>query len=299
MPIFEMRRTPLITPQIIQNQMALNLALSSVPRNVWSAGARARTLFNVNPPGKDVLDDDGKPLFEVGSMTWGAAVVNFLNGAPIVDEETGKVTGYANPSMQVEEPVEVRPSKEAVDVHTWEIHANAQQLHALTSTETNASGLKLLVARLDYLSSLTDTKPEADKCLGWQMNTRLAMAEAFSEGREGQRAPHRFTALLRANAKCKLDPGPITPEERTALDQLVQNGTLSEETALQLMGVEDVAEEKRRKAAEKRVDTILTLIERTDNLGMDREQALVILGGMNPEEAKALARGDLVNGITQ
>jgi hypothetical protein len=299
-PMYEMRRHPLVTPQMIQNQKALNLALSSVPRNVWAAGARARTAFNVDIPGKEVVDADGNKVFKEDPLDWGAPVINFLQGTPIIDEATGKVTGYANPSMQVEEPVDVTPSKTAVDIHAWEIHSEARQLHAITGTDSAASGLKLLVARVDYLSSLTETKPTVDGCIEWQMNTRLAMAEAFTGGREGGRATRTYSSVLRANAECKLDPGPITSEERAALDALVESGRLSEETALALMGVEDVAEEKARKAVENRVDNVLNLIERADSLGLDRYAVLTTLGGMKPEEARALARGDVTaGGLTQ
>lgn len=298
-PMFEMRRHPLVTPQMIQNQKALNLALSSVPRNVWTAGARARALFNVNPPGKDVVDADGNVVRIHEPMDWGASTVNFLQGAPIEDAE-GNITGYANPSMQVEEPVEVRPSKEAVDIHAWEIHSEARQLHAITGTDSAASGLKLLVARVDYLGSLTETKPTVDACLEWQMNARQAMAEAFTGGREGVRLNHPYTGLLRANAECKLDAGPITPEERNALNELRKDGIYSKETIRILMGTEDASEEEAKVLAENRADRAFDLIAKADAVPMDRYAVLTILGGFAPEEARALARGDVTaGGLTQ
>ena len=301
LPVFEMRRAPLITPQIIQNQKALNLALSSVPRNVWTAGERARTLFNVDPPGKEVLRSDGTVEFEKEELPWGASVVNFLQGAPIRKKVGGEeIEDYATPSMQVEEPVEVRPSKEAVDIHAWEILSEARQLHAVMTADAAASGISRIVARVEFMGSLMETKPTADACLEWQMNARMAMAEAFTGGRENQRSPHPFTAYLRANAECKLDPGPISPEERTALDQMVQNGRISDETAMALMGIEDVGEEKVRKNAERRTMRVLDLIARADELGMDRAAVLIHLEGMSTEEANALARGDVVaGGLTQ
>lgn len=286
MPIFEMRRSPLITPQIIQNQKALNLALSSVPRNVWAAGARARTAFNVEPP----ADDE--------TMDWGAPVINFMEGRAIKNER-GEVVDYATPTMQVEEPVEVGPSRDAVDLHDWQILAEARQLHALMSADAAASGISRIVARVEFLGSLGETKPAADACMEWQMDCRMAMAEAFVGGKPNQRAPHPYTALLKADAECKLDPGPITPEERQALDQMVQSGRLSDETAMVLMGIENVAEEKARKEREGKAKRVFELIEHADNVGMDRYAVLTILGGLPEEEARALARGDVVTGITQ
>jgi hypothetical protein len=299
LPIFEMRRPPLVTPQIIQNQMALNLSLSTIARNVWSAQARERYFIDAQPPGKEVLVD-GEKVFQQAPLEVGGSSSNFVNGNPIYDE-TGKfIIGYSKPSIHVEDPVEVAPSKEAVEVYAWQILEQASQLHAVMGADATASAVSRIVARGDFVGSLMVTKPEADKCLEWQGDTRLAMAEAFSLGTEGQKMSARpFTNELRANAECKLDPGPITPEERTALDNLVQNGTLSEETALQLMGVEDVAEEKRRKLVENRVDTIFNLIQRADDTGMDRFSVLTILGGLPEDEARALARGDIVTGVTQ
>lgn len=299
-PMFEMRRHPLVTPQMIQNNKALNLAASSIPRNIWTAGARARAAINLDRPSHDIIGDDGKVTKVYETMDWGAGTINFLQGTPIIDETDGKIKGYANGHLEVEDPVEVRPSVEAVDFHTWQIHSEARQLHAITGTDSAASGLKLLVARVDYLGTLTETKPTVDACIEWQMQTRQAMAEAFTGGREGARLNHQYTGVLRANAECKLDPGPITSEERKALDELVQNGRLSEETALALMGVEDVAEEKARKAAENRTKNTLELIAKSDELGMDRYAVLTILGGLPEDEARALARGDVVaGGLTQ
>lgn len=299
-PMFEMQRDPLITTQIVQNQKALNLALSTVPRNVYTAGARARTLFNVDAPGKEIRDSDGNVTFEASAVDWGAGDMNIFQGSPIYGEDGKTVIGYANPSMQVEEPVDVAPSRAAVEVHEWQILSEARQLHALMSADAVASGISRIVARVEFMGSLSETKPTADACLEWQMDIRMAMAEAFSGGREGGRSPRPYSTYLRANAECKLDPGPITPEERIALDQMVQSGRLSDETALALMGVEDVAEEKARKTAENRTKNVFELIAKADEAGMDRFAVLTILGGMEPEEARALARGDVdAGGLTQ
>lgn len=298
-PVYEMVRTPLITQQIVQNQKALNLALSSIPRNVWSAGARARALFNVDPPGRDLVDSEGNTIRQLDPMDWGSGVINFLQGAPVKDEQ-GNIVNYANPSMHVEEPVDIAPAKDAVDAHAWEILSEARQLHAVMSADATASGISRIVARVEFMGSLTETKPTADGCLEWQMDTRLAMAEAFTGGREGGKAPHPYSAYLRANAECKLDPGPITPEERKALDALVTSGRISDETAMALMGIEDVVEEKARKDRENRMKNIFSLLREADELGVDRYAALTIWGGVKEEEARALARGDVVPpGVTQ
>jgi hypothetical protein len=299
-PIFEMRRAVLITPPIIQNNMALNLALSTVARNVWALSARERYGFNIDPPGRKTVGADGQETIERDPVPVGQGVFNFFNGNPLYSQEDGKtIVGYETPSMQVEDPAEIGPAKEAIALHAWEILSESRQLHAVMGADATASAISRIVARVEFMGSLNETKPTVDACLEWQMNTRVAMAEAFSEGREGQRAPHRFTALLRANAECKLDPGPITPEEKTALLALVDAGVYTKKTALQLMGTEDASEELERVAIENRTKNILALIREADDLSLDREQALIILGGMKPEEAKALARGDLVNGITQ
>jgi hypothetical protein len=298
LPMFEMRRSPLVTTQIIRNNMALNLALSTVARNVWSAQARERYFLNAEAPGKDAIVD-GEKVFKPEPMQIGGGTANFLNGSPILNKDTGEIIGYTTPSVHVEDAIEVKPSKDAVDVYAWEILSEARQLHAVMGADATASAISRIVARVEFMGSLTETKPEADKCLEWQADTRLCMAEALSGGGEGQRAPHPFSTYLRANAECKLDPGPITPEERAALQQLVEAGIYTKKTALNLMGTEDASEELDRMAVETRTERIFNLIERADNSGMDRYAVLTLLGGVPPEEARALARGDVVTGVTQ
>lgn len=302
-PMYEMVRSVFVTPQMVQNNKALNLALSSIPRNVWAAGARERTYFNVDQPGEEIVNADGTKTFVVKEIDMGAGVANFLNGAPVWennDPKTGNIVGYANPSMQITDPVDIGPAKAAVDAHAWEILSEARQLHAVMTADATASGVSRIVARVEFMGTLGETKPTVDGCLEWEADTRLAMAEAFTGGREGGKAPHPYSAYLRANAECKLDPGPITPEERTALKELVADGIYSKEYIRVMMGTEDSKEEETRVATEQRVERILSLIERADSIGMDRYEVLTRLGGLEPEEARALARGDVVPpGVTQ
>lgn len=304
-PMFEMRRDVFVTPQMVQNNKALNLALSSVPANVYTAMMRTRTFLNVDPPGKDVVID-GEKIFVPDDLQFGRAIANFMQGSPIYDKDTRDKEGelvpvdYASPAMQTEEPVEVRPSREAVEIHEYQILAEGRQLHVLRGADAIASGVSIIVARTEFMGSLQETKPTADACIEWQMDVRLAMSEAFSSGREGVKIERTYSANLRASAECKLDPGPVTPEELKALDALGTSGRLSDTTTLGRMGVEDVKEEQARKAAENRTKTTFALIADADNAGIDRYAVLTILGGFTPEEAKALARGDVTaGGITQ
>ncbi len=296
-PFFEMRRELFITPQIRQNQMALNLALSSIPRNTWTAGARARALFNVDLPGKEEVQPDGTTRFVPDPLLWGAHAVNVFQGAAQYDKD-GKFSGYANPSMEVEEPVEIRPSREAVEAHAWEILSEADQLHAWISGDAVASAVSRVMARADFVGSLLLTKPTVDAALEWLMETPLAMADAFKAGPETQVTP-TYTGDLKAEAKCRLDSGPVTPEEMRIINELVKDGRLSEETALVMLGVENVREERERIEAERRVERFLDTLARGMKAGLTRYGVAKVLLKLSEEEALALERGDVPDGVEQ
>jgi hypothetical protein len=243
LPMFEMRRAALVTPQVQQSQRALNLALTMIPRNVVTGGFLERIMLDAQMPGHWELDPDGQrtgrwirePFYT------GAGTTNFLTGVEFEDEQGNTKRG--TPSVHFREPVKPDASITASGAHYAAILDEVGQRHVLMAGDAAASAVARIQARFEYLNTLLLTQPEAETALSFTIETALAMAEALA------RAPGRYTTLLRAQVACKLDTGPLAPDERAAIEASIGK-TLSQATAMTLLGVDDVASERARMAAD-------------------------------------------------
>jgi hypothetical protein len=221
LPMFEMRRAALVTPQVQQSQRALNLALTMIPRNVVTGGFLERIMLDAQMPGHWELDPDGQrtgrwirePFYT------GAGTTNFLTGVEFEDEQGNTKRG--TPSVHFREPVKPDASITASGAHYAAILDEVGQRHVLMAGDAAASAVARIQARFEYLNTLLLTQPEAETALSFTIETALAMAEA----------------LARA------------PDERAAIEASIGK-TLSQATAMTLLGVDDVASERARMAAD-------------------------------------------------
>lgn len=243
-PMHELRRAPLITPQVRQQQQLLNLALTMLGRNVVLGGFLERILLNAQLPGSMQQQSDGSTRFVPDPLQVGAGTTNVLTGLPITDPITGEIKGYATPSVVYRDPVPTTTFVETKQDAYRGILEEVQQLHALISGDANASGESRKQARADFLSSLADTTTQIERAGRWLLETLLAMAAAFS----GQ--PGHFAAL-RAVFSCQIDTGPISSDEIAQVQSLTGGQPLlSQESGMARIGVEDVDAEQARIATE-------------------------------------------------
>ncbi|MGH7999891.1 MAG: hypothetical protein ACREPR_10805, partial [Brasilonema sp.] len=106
--IQEIRRRPFITPTMKSAQNALSHAATMIPRNN-DLSNYAKTYVNAKPPGKFVEDEEtGDREFELdpNKIVVAPGIVNFIGGIPIKDE-TGMTRGYTNPSVHVDQPIDI------------------------------------------------------------------------------------------------------------------------------------------------------------------------------------------------
>lgn len=229
---YEMRRRLLITRQVQQIQKALNLALSMLPRNVVTGGFLERVLLNAQMPGEWTTDKDGNPeRFIPAPFPVGAGTTQFVRGIDYKDEQGRTV--ITTPSIQWRDPVDPKSAIAAAEQHYTDMLDECDQAHILQANNAGVGWRSREVARADYLSSLLLSASEVEPAGRWLLETALAMAEQFIG------TPGRYTSKLRAVFQCRLDTGPITAQERTAIDGSVAAGTLSRNTGMLLNGVED------------------------------------------------------------
>lgn len=233
MPIHMMGRESLINTQVIQNQKALNLALSMSPRNVVTGGFLERVLLNAQMPGEWQVDEAGDRVKFIPEPYYtGSGTTNFVRGVDYTDADGN--TKLANPNIVWREPIDVEPSLTAKEAHKLAILDEADQAHILTTSSQYQSGKSKEQARADFMASLNITRNHIDAAGRWLIETALAMAEQFV----GE--PGRYTKTLRVVFNSKPDYGPLNSDERTALNEAMEKGVISRERNMYLQGVDDI-----------------------------------------------------------
>lgn len=245
----EARRDVFLTESMRRLQHQLNLARTMSGRNIVQGGFLERLILGGQLPGEWV-DDPAAPVgpdgtrkrFVAKPFKVGAGRTNFVSGQPIRDAQ-GRVTGYTTPSVVYRDPVSTATFREAADDAHRAILSEARQLHALMGADSTATGESRIQARADFAKSLLATKTQLDATGRWLIEAALALASVFAG------VPGRY-AGLRATFDCRVDTGPLTASERAQIVAEVKQGVLSLETALALLGHDDVDAELARIAAE-------------------------------------------------
>ena len=269
LPMFQMEAPQLITAPVRQLQMLRNLALSMLALNLNAAGSPERYFFNVQLPGTFVKDADGQERFVANEMYVGATTTNVLQGTPITrtNPETleEEVTGYATPNIVVRDPVNITTYDQAEQVAYRAGLREVHQLHAALG-DAAASGVSRLNARTDFVTSLSPTVSTVNAAGRWILETILAMGGALAA-----KDAKRF-ADLRPVFYCRIDIGPISPEEQGQIRENFIAGLIDRETAIGLLGMDDVdaiIERLEREAAKKAqtdTETLTTALGRSGDI---------------------------------
>lgn len=284
LPVHEMSRRPFITAPAVSQQRKLDLAETMEARNVITGGAAERWVLNASPPGeKEFYEENGiqKERFVPGTIRIGAGITNWVTGieTPIIDPATGLQKGVSltSPTVMRMDPASVDTFRVVAQAAYATILSHLHQRHILMQGDGSASAVSRVQMRADYANSLLLTKAAVDAALRWLIETILAMGSQFAG------MPDRYKSL-RAVGACKIDTGPLTPEERRIVLEEMEKGTLSRETAIAMLGnTEDVDNELNRIRAEEE-QSLSTQQRRAEVVG-----TLVQQGGATLEAAAEVA----------
>ena len=241
LPFIEVTRPPFITEQVREQQRALNLAQSMIPRNATTGGFLERLLLNAQPPGEWERDAEGNRTgrWLPGVYRVGSGTTNFVPGIPveITNPDGSKRIELTTPSAIFRDPVPVQPAVDASNEHYKSILSEVDQLHVLIAGDATSSGISRQHARADFVASVRKTGKRVNRVGRWLLETTLAMAEMLMG------APGRYTDTLRANFSVTYDYGPLSPEDRAQNNQDVKDGTMSRKTAMVRNNITDIAAE--------------------------------------------------------
>lgn len=243
--LFEMEDDPLITEPVKRQQRLEDKAWSMLSHNMDEAGFREEVYLNAQPPGETVwVDDPDNPgtkieVFKKGGraaeLPKGPGAVKFVRGIAItdVDESTGKrTTRLTTPTRDVTEPVQVDSYIKTASAARQNILGDTDQLHVEIAGDATANGVSRQQARDDYEKSLDETGSEVDYVGSSVLETFLSLVAIFA-GKPG------YFDGLRVSFLTRIDPGPLSPEDRRINIEEKNEGIKSEEEAMQYAGVTD------------------------------------------------------------
>lgn len=237
--VVESTRRRFVTQQILENQKALNLALSMIPRNVVTGGFIERTMLNAQMPGTYEYNDDGSVKnFVPASYRLGPGSTAWLVGVKTTDALGNEQ--IAQPTIERGEPVDPKASITAVSAHERLILSEAKQEHVLTNSDNLMSGKSREQARHRFVGSCRPTKNAAEYLTVFILEGALALAEWFAGD------PGVFSNEWRFVALATIDTGPVGADEREQDLAMVNAGTMSPELQMERAGVLDVDAERAR-----------------------------------------------------
>lgn len=244
--IYETTRDWLITPQLISQQKLLNMAQSMKARNTVQGGFLERIFLNVKWPGQTINGE-----FVPTPLAVGAGTLNSLQGETYEDSD-GKVH-VLNPSVVYRDPVPTDTFIETEQSAYLAMLQEGQQLHYALAGDAVVSGESRKQAREAFAADLLKSAGKVEAAGRWLLETALAMAAFFA----GQ--PGRYDEL-RAFVQCRINSGPLSPDDLRVAGEMVDKQLWSVETAMSATGIEDPDAEKDR-------------IEKEQNAARSREAA--------------------------
>jgi hypothetical protein len=242
--VFEMEGDPLITEPVKRQQRLEDKAWSMLSHNMDEAGFREEVYLNAQPPGETVwVDDPDNPGTKIevfkkgtpGTLPKGPGAVKFVRGIAVteVDESTGKrTTRLTTPARDVTDPVSVDSYIKTAGAARQNILGDTDQLHVEIAGDATANGVSRQQARDDYEKSLDETKSEVDYVGSSVMETFLSLVAIFA-GKPG------YFDGVRVSFDARVDPGPLSPEDRRINIEETKALIKSMEEARQYAGAAD------------------------------------------------------------
>lgn len=222
-----LRSPSMLTPQIKQNQNAVNHAATMLLRNQEQAGFLERIFLNAQPPGEWVEDPQapGNERFVPSEhgLHHGPGEDIFVVGVPSGDPQNQT---YSNTSVAFRDPVKVATFLESIAGFRAFIYHAFGQGHLLAEGDGNISGVSRVQLRQDFEVILNRHKRVIEAAIANIFNVVLRIL-GYTE----------FEAVV----QLRVTTGKLTPDERRGIIEEFQAGLLSKATAIALLGsVEDV-----------------------------------------------------------
>ena len=217
--LFELDNEPLITESVKRQQKLLDKAGTVLSHEMDEDGFREKVYFNMMPPGKTVMvDDPDNPGRQIEAFIQGPPSMFergpgkrlFGQGIPLYKKDNaGNITDFdlTTPTSDTTEPVPVDTFIKTAEFAYRNILEDTDQLHVMISGDAASSGESRKQARDDYTKSLEEMKSEVDYTGSSILETVLSLVALFAK------KPGYFDGI-RVSFDCRIDPGPLSSEDR-------------------------------------------------------------------------------------
>jgi hypothetical protein len=247
LPFAQLDSELLITDSVRRQQARLNFFESLLVRVGEAAGFPERYTINAKAtgiwlptaptdgPALETVEQDGQVWYlHPGTRTLGSAITTDLIGiVQGVDPNTGKET-IATPDVKRFDPVDPEFAIKSAAHAKQTIRQECKQGHVEMDGEATATGWSRVQARARFISDTMNHQGPLGTMLADLYESVLAYARLMTSELDG------FCETQRAQVSVRLSPGPVSPEERAAINEQVAAGLLAPETAMVMLGIEDV-----------------------------------------------------------
>lgn len=245
--LHEGRLRPLLDTGAVSNQRDLNTLRTMIAINGHKAGFPKLFFIGVQPPTRTVSDGEGGFIEEAYAPEIGPGHQGFYTTQPVYDAD-GRVSGTETGSVTEVGPADNGNLRQDAQVAREAIYRSARQSHALALAGANLSGEAMIQAQGEYLADLTDAAAEVSEGGRWLLEVVWRMACGLAE------TPERASGV-RAVFECRPQAGPLSSAMRQEIIRQYEAGLLSAETAMSLLGVDDIDAERERMEAEAQTTT--------------------------------------------
>jgi hypothetical protein len=233
--LHELKTPPLISSSLISNQIAFNTALTMMQRNTHLAGFVERVAIDITPNkiATGQVGPDGKPETQIVPPVLGSGTINYYQSSTdlVFDPNTRQYEGVSRGgSYQRFEPVSGAPLESALQRHEASIYYEAHQAHLMSAATAAVSGRSREISMDDFRVNLSQTQGALESFLRGLMSAVLQVSKYISG--ESFEIPNVVVT-------CRRDVSTRSPVERQ-LDQAdLASGTMSLETYLYRIGIDD------------------------------------------------------------
>jgi hypothetical protein len=288
-------RKPIISEALLRTQRALNVVNTMMLHNGNLAGFRERNYINLQRPQREIDDPEsptGKSYVD-DDIAVGPGAANIWTGVVYKDIDGNEK--LAQGSIVISEPVDPAPLIAAADRFERNAYQAARQMHVLMGGDATASAVSRIQARANFIERLKSLKPKIEGVLRSRLMGAVLLACHLAGDNQTLQS---VIDSLRVNVNCRLNPGPLTADERQAVVALFESGIIPLETAQIMLGIDDVEAEAQKLRAE-REQSVSLMVKRaqifkelTDG-GAGAESAAKV-AGFSEEDAKLLGQGDFI-----
>jgi hypothetical protein len=221
-----------------------------LPKNAQYAGFRERHFIGI----AQEKDEEGNKI----DPSLGPGAVAFWEASFYEAEENGRMVKKPMPAhLVVSEPVNSAPIRDDLEHMIRVLLKSCHLLHTVMSGDATSSAISRIQSRAQFVRALHRLRPQVERVLRELFEVVLCLACQLAGQTE---LLTRFKGNYRIQVDCKIDAGPITPEERSQIVAEYEKGVLSLETTRTMLGLEDVAAEANK--VENEAEGALNTIER-------------------------------------